>query len=138
MTDQEKVYKVLSLHHRAVLILTFAVVLGVFSTIAIIHQQKALSKKNTQAIEVSCTLLANAIVESSLDNPVTEQAKIRQALNLLYIRQIMDLMTPAERKRVVSLAKKVRQQGSPISIPDCEKVSTHPKEVRQLQPKARK
>jgi hypothetical protein len=84
-------------------------------------------RRNRTAIRVSCTLLANAIIESGGAQTNGPQAQ----LTALYVSVIRRAMTPAETRQAANLAKQIPARTG-LTIPDCERIAEHPLTVRAV------
>lgn len=86
--------------------------------------------RNRQGIQVSCVLLANAIVESGAGGG--RQSSPQQQLNALYIRVLLRAATPEELKKAAALQAKIAEAGPQVTYPNCEQVAEHPESVKAI------
>lgn len=85
-------------------------------------------RSNRQALRTSCTLLANAILQSGPGGPGRAPTP-QQRLNELYIGVIRDRMNAEQKRRERGLLTALVRSGTVVPLPDCEKVATHPGSV---------
>lgn len=105
---------------------------------ASVNQNTKRVHANNDAIRVSCTLLANVIVQSgggtTQPNSPAEPPTPQQRLNTLYVGVITNHMTTTERHEARRLARAVGAAGGgALTIPDCRKVTQHPEDVTAIQ-----
>lgn len=96
------------------------------------------SQANRDAIRVSCTLLANVIVQSGGGSAAPDSPAARptaqQRLNALYVSVLTGHMTPGQRRRARDLQTAIGSSGSDgISVPDCQRVADRPDTVTAIQ-----
>lgn len=92
---------------------------------------------NRQAIRVSCTLLANAIIQSGSGNGRASNAQPspQQQLTALYISVIVRQMDGSERKEYHRLLDDATASGgNRVDVPDCERIARHPEAVTIVRP----
>ncbi len=97
--------------------------------------------KNTQAIEVGCTLLVRAINETGAGatshtppkpgKPLTA-GQAAQARTAILVTAITRGLTDAERREVVRLSVIVDKAGGVVTVPDCREIARDPKPVGDL------
>lgn len=98
-----------------------------FVTLAIgITRAKDTAKANRRAIFVSCTLLANTIIQAG--------GSQNDESTRLFVIAIRRVMTPAEQKRFDrAMAARRSSGGTGLTIPPCKKIASHPEEVQPIQ-----
>lgn len=89
------------------------------------------ARSNREAINVSCQLLANAIVQSGggASGPNGHRPP-QQELTALYVAVIHRAMTPADRRQERRILRLVAAGGPPLSVPNCARIARHPESVR--------
>lgn len=82
------------------------------------------AQKNEQAVEVGCTLLKNAILETGVTpNGQPSDAQKRTAI---LVAGVMRVLTPAERAKLAELSPQQPQ----LTIPNCRAIARHPESVK--------
>ncbi len=90
-----------------------------------------LAERNQQAIEVGCTLLRNAIIQSgAADDPAAGMSD-QQKLTAIYITHIEGDLDRATRVEADRLKAKVVANGG-VTIPDCRRIAQHPESVADV------
>ncbi len=94
----------------------------------------ALAHRNTDAIRVGCTLLANAVIQSGSGGQRNDTAagKAQAELTRLAYIGISRSWTPAERARAIRLQAIIQKAGGVVATPDCDAVAEHPERVKAL------
>lgn len=75
--------------------------------------------RNSLAIRVGCTLLANAIVSTQMPPPSTQQL----------VAEILEGMDPEELERFVKTQEQEDKEGLGLRPPDCDEVARNPRRV---------
>lgn len=85
-------------------------------------------RSNGQAIRTSCTLLANAILQSGAGGPGLQPSPQAQ-LTELYVSVVREHMTHTQKREERRLLQSIAVAGAAIPLPDCVRVAKHPDSV---------
>lgn len=91
--------------------------------------------RNTQAIEVSCTLLSNIAQQSGVvgtGGEASPAARAQKGLVALVFDVAIRGMTPTEKRRFDTLYRAFLKAGPYVTLPKCSQVAQHPETVKQL------
>ncbi len=95
---------------------------------------KTLGLRNRLGIRVSCTLLAQAIADSSstTGKPRTKAIRYSRERTALLIAALSRSLTPAERERYRVLSERIEKAGGAVPVPPCDEVALHPERYREV------
>jgi hypothetical protein len=99
--------------------------LGIFVLVQVLSVQE----RNHDAIEVSCLIMSEKIVEAggTATARTTEAGRAQAKLTGLYVKVITRDMTAAEIIEAAGYQETIRLAGGTISLPDCAAIAADPK-----------